>query len=289
MKSDWRKILAAAGLLVTLAVAVFMASGLPSADWLPIYDAAARHALAGYSPYDRLYPDCQHCVFVNPPWALLILFPFTVLSPALSRGLIFVVSIICLIYFGWRARARPVALAAMILSPTIVGSLLAGNLDALILLGMFLPPAWGLLLLMLKPQIALGVALFYAFDYLRARKWSALLWAFTPVTLAGLVSAFFFPDWLELLGYMPVNPWNRAIFPYGVPLGLALLALAFWRKNPFYALAAGPFLSTYLTFYSYAAVQFGLLHEDVDKAVSRDWVQVALAIFLWGVMLYFRL
>ncbi len=289
MKYNPPKILTVAGLAAALVAAVFLASGLPSADWLPIYDAVARHALAGYSPYDLLYPDCEHCVFVNPPWALLILFPFTVLSPELSRGLIFVVSIVCLIYFGWRMRARPVALAAMILSPTIIGSLLAGNLDSLILLGMFLPPSWGLLLMMIKPQIGLGVALFYAFDYLRMRKWIALLWAFAPVSLAGLVSAVFFPDWLALLGYMPVNPWNRAIFPYGVPLGLALLGLAFWRRNPFYALAAGPFLSTYLTFYSYAAVQFGLLHQDVDKVISRDWVQIALAAFLWAVMLYFRL
>jgi hypothetical protein len=269
--------------------ALYFASFLPSADWLGIYDATARHALAGNSPYDRLYPGCVHCVFVNPPWTLLILLPFTLLPPNLSRGLIFMVSLVCIIYFGWRMRARPISMAAMILSPTIIGSLLAGNLDALILLGMFLPPAWGLLLLMIKPQIGLGVAIFYAIVFLRERKWGDLARALLPVMLAYLISAWLYPDWLKIILYMPVNPWNRSIFPYGIPLALALLGLAFWRKNVFLALAASPFLSTYLTYYSYGTLQFGLLDSEVEKVVPRDVLQVILAILFWAVMLYFRL
>jgi hypothetical protein len=86
-----------------------------------------------------------------------------------------------------------------------------------------------------------------------------------------------------------VDPWNRSIFPYGIPIGLFFLWLAFRRKNVFYALAASPFFSPYHTFYSYLVVQIGLLNEDVEKYIRRDVLQILLTVFLWAYMLFFRL
>ena len=56
-----------------------------------------------------------------------------------------------------------------------------------------------------------------------------------------------------------------------------------------FALASTPFLSPYLTFYSYLVVQLGLLHEDVDKLIPRAWLQIILCVLLWVIMLTFRL
>ncbi len=289
MNAVTKKYLLGVFLAGAIVLAVYLASFLPSADWLHIYDATARHFLHGFSPYDRLYPDCAHCVFVNPPWTLLMLIPFTLLSPALSRGLILVLSVLGVILFGWRMHVRPLSIAAIILSPTVIGSLLAGNLDVLILLGIFLPPVWGLLVLMIKPQIGLGVAIFYAFIYIRARQWRELLTTFVPVGLAFGVSALLFPDWLALLLHMPANPWNRTLFPYGIPVALLFLWWALRSKKPALALAATPFLAPYLTYYSYGALQFGLLDEEVEKYLSRDILQFLLMIALWVIMLVFHL
>jgi hypothetical protein len=35
--------------------------------------------------------------------------------------------------------------------------------------------------------------------------------------------------------------------------------------------------------------QVGLLHEDVEKVIRRDLLQIILCIFLWTIMLIFRL
>jgi hypothetical protein len=277
------------GLIFTLALAVWLASLLPSADWLSIYDATTRHMLNGGNPYDKLYDDCDYCVFVNPPWTLIILIPFTLLPPDLSRGLIFVVSIISIIYYGWRIRASAISIGILIISPTVIGMLLAGNLDALIFSAIFLPPAWALLILMIKPQIGLGVAIFYAVINLKERKWVALIRTFTPIIIAYLLSFLLFPDWLRTLLEMPENPWNRSVFPYGILFGIAFLGFGIFRGNPFFAMAASPFLSPYLTFYSYSVVQFGLLTQEVEKVISRNLLQIFMAIILWFIMLYFRL
>jgi hypothetical protein len=83
--------------------------------------------------------------------------------------------------------------------------------------------------------------------------------------------------------------WNRSLFPYLIPLGLFFLWLAFKNKNPYFALASSLFFAPYHSFYSYIAVQIGLMHPDVEKVIRRDVLQVLLTIFFWTVMLIFRL
>jgi len=169
--------------------------------------------------------------------------------------------------------------------------LLAGNLDAFVQLGVFLPPAWGLLALMVKPQIGIGVAIYYFVEALRQRenRVVGIIRTFWPVTIASLAAAILFPVWVTRMINMPDSVWNRSLFPYGIPIGLFFLYLAIRRRNVFFALASSAFFAPHLTFYTYMIVQLGLLHEDVERVIRRDVLQIILCVFLWTIMLIFHL
>jgi hypothetical protein len=269
-------------LAVCTVIAVWIASTVPNADWFGTFDAAARGVFHGHSPYEQP-------LYSNPPWAVLILLPFVVLRPALARGLVLVLSLLALTYTAWRLRAPRIAFIALLLSPTAIGSLLAANLDAFAMLGIFLPPACGLLALMIKPQIGAGVVIFYLFQSWREHKLIGVFRTFWPILLATGLSVLLFPVWISRLLSSPEIVWNRSVFPFGVPVGLFLLWQGYRRSNKFLALASTPFLSPYLTFYTYLVVQIGLLDPDVEKVVRREVLQIILCAFLWVIMLAFRL
>jgi hypothetical protein len=271
-----------AALVIGGVLAVWMASFVPNADWYGTFDPAGRGIFHGRSPYEQP-------LFLNPPWAVLLLLPFVLFPPALARGLILVCSLASLIYVAWRLHAPKVAVIALLLSPTAIGSLLAANLDAFVLLGVFLPPTWGLLALMIKPQIGLGPAVYHLIETWRSDKVRGVLLTFAPVVMGYIVGAILFPVWMDRMIHKPGNVWNRSIFPYGIPLGVFFLWLAVRTRNVFFALASTPFFSPYLTFYTYLVVQIGLLHEDVERVVRRDALQIVFCVFLWVIMLVFKL
>jgi len=271
-----------AGLAVIAAVA-YLASFVPNADWYGTYDPVGRGLFEGHSPY-------EHPLYVNPPWAVVLLIPFVLFPPALARGLVLIGSVAALIYILFRLRAPRLAAIALLLSPTAIGSLLAANLDAFVLLGAFLPPAWGLLILMIKPQIGSGAAFYHLAESLRAdRKIFTAIRTLAPLGIAYLLGGLLFPIWIERMIHKPENVWNRSLFPYGIPLGVLLLGLALRKRNAFFALAATPFFSPYITFYTYLVTQIGLLHKDVEDFVRRDRLHIFLCIFLWVILLMFRL
>jgi len=281
-RDNFKKIFLYGALTLGVIVAVWMASYVPNADWFATFYPAARGIFQGRLPYE------QHFI-LTPPWAILVLVPFVVFPANIARGLVLVASLGVLIYTGWRLRAPKFAMIALLISPTAIGSLLAGNLDAFVLSGIFLPPLWGLFFLMIKPQVGIGVALYYLTQTWQSNKWIGILRTFSPVLLAYLISGFLFPVWIDRMINKPSDVWNRSIFPYGIPVGLIFLWLAIKRRNAFFALASAPFFSPYLTFYTYLMVQVGLLHEDVEKVIRRDVLQIILCIFLWTIMLLFRL
>jgi hypothetical protein len=263
-------------------LAVWLGSFVPNADWYVQYYPAARGIFQGHSPYEQL-------PYSNPPWAALLLTPFAILPRELSRGLILVCTAAALIYLAWRLHAPRIAVIAMLLSPTAIAALLVANLDAFVILSVFLPPTWGLFGLMLKPQVGMGAALYDLIAAWREHRVSGVIRMFAPILLVSAVSALLFPVWIERMVQLTSNGWNRSIFPYGIPLGVFALWYSIRKRNVFFALAAAPFLTPYLTFPSYLAVQVGLLHPDVERVVRREWLQIGLCIVLWVLMLEFKL
>jgi len=267
---------------VGIGMAVWMGSRVPNADWYGTFDAAGRGIFEGRSPYAQP-------LFVNPPWTVLLLLPFVAFPPVVARGLVLVTSVAALIYVSWRLGAPRAAVIAVLLSPTAIGLLLAASLDAFVVLGVLLPPVWGLLLLLVKPQVGAGVALYYAAQSWRNSKIAGLVRTLAPIVAAYIIGGFLYPEWIERLIHKPENEWNRSLFPYGIPIGLFLLWLGIRRHNVFFALASTPFFAPYLTFYTYLVAQIGLLHGDVDQVVRRDVLHIALCAFLWSIMLVFKL
>jgi hypothetical protein len=263
-------------------LAVWLAGFVPNADWTGTYQRVGTLVLQGRSPYEQ-------SSFMNPPWAAFLILPFAVLPPALGRGALLVASLAALVYTAWRLHAPRLAAIALLLSPTTVGSLLAANLDSILLLGAFLPPTWGLLLLMLKPQIGVGPAAFDFVESWRRGGFRQLLVVFLPIIAAYVLSALIFPIWVGRVLRQPGDVWNRSLFPYGIPIGLLFLWLSVRFRNVFWALGSTPFFAPYLTFPTWLVVQVGLLHEDVERFVRRDILQIVLCVLLWIVMLVFHL
>jgi hypothetical protein len=79
------------------------------------------------------------------------------------------------------------------------------------------------------------------------------------------------------------------MFPYSIPIALGLLAIGIVGRSPDLAMAASPFMSPYLTFYTYSVVQVGLLSEKVEKVIPRALLQIFLAVGLWFLMIFFGL
>lgn len=276
-----RRLLGIAILSILFVAVAYVTAPLPTADFYLNFYSAARSVLSGHSPYETITN--------SPPWGIIPLIPFALLPPVPAHGIYFAFCLFVLVYIAWRLRASPLTIVAFILSPTAIGALLVGNLDPIVLSGMLFPPVLGLLILLIKLQIGTGVALYYLIDFLRSKRYLEIVKTFAPVTTAYALTLLLFPVWYVRISSLPSNEWNRSLFPYSVPLGLFLLWLALHKQNPYFALAATPFLAPYHSFYTYTAVQIGLLHSDVEEYIRRDVLHIALTIFLWVIMLYFKL
>jgi hypothetical protein len=276
-----RKVLGIFILVLAFFAIAYLAAPFPTADFYVNFYPAAQSVLSGHSPYETITN--------SPPWGIIPLLPLALLPPVPAHGVYFAACLFVLVYIAWRLKATPLTIAAFILSPTTLGALLVGNLDPIIVSGILFPPALGLLILLIKPQIGTGVALYYLIDFLRNKRFLAAVVTFLPVATAYILTLLLFPEWYARISTLPTNGWNRSLFPYSIPLGLFLVWLALRRRNPYFALAAAPFFAPYHSFYTYAVVQLGLLHEDVEQVVRRDVLHVSLCIFLWIIMLVFKL
>jgi hypothetical protein len=273
--------------LLLFLTGVYLAALLPSADWFVTFDPAARGIFTGHSPYEQ--PG-----FIYPPWMAGLLLPLVLLPPFYAHGLMFMVCLTLLALIARRLQVSLLTFAAFLLSPTAFGALLVNNIDPLVVAGMLLPPVWGLFLLVAKPQIGIGVAIYYlGAAWQKGRFWGVVR-TFAPLGIAYSLAAILFPVWIQRLLYDPQMAlsrtlFNRSTFPYLIPLGLFFLWLAFRNKNPYFALAASLFFAPYHTLYSYAVFQLALMHPDVEKYIRRDVLQIALTVFFWVVTLAFGL
>ena len=279
---DRRKLLIYPLLALALALAVYMASLMPTADWFDTFDPAARGVFSGLAPYHRVG-------YVYPVWGVVPLLPIVLFPPQIAHGLMYIVCALILFYIMWRLKVGVVAAVAFFLSPTAIGALMVNNIDPMVISGILFPPVWGLFLLVLKPQIGFGVVIYYLVEIWRKDGFWGAVRTFAPVSIAWMISAALFPVWIERMLRNPQIIWNRSLFPYLIPLGLFLLWLAFRNKNPYFALASSLFFAPYHSLYSYIIVQIGLMHPDVEKVIRRDVLQIILTIFFWAVTLIFGL
>ena len=262
--------LVAAAFLLIGAVAYF---ALPDPiDWNISYRIAALKALSGQSPYG-VEP------FFNPPWVLIPLIPFAVLPYRLGVAALFTANLFVFVYLGKLMGARPAAFVAFLCSFPVVFCLLFGQIDGLVLLGLFLPRPLGLIFLLAKPQIGAAVAVFWFIEAWRAGGWKQAVRTFIPVTAAFLLSFL-------LYGFWPVtsNPGslvnlghNTSVWPLSLAIGFPLLIYAIRSRKRDFALMSAPFFSPYVTPQSWSSALLGLIPFQYEM-IAASLASWALAI-----------
>jgi hypothetical protein len=263
--------LALALLGVTLLVFIVVASAyLPNGiDWHDTFRPAARELLALRSPYtvDGFY---------YPVWSLLPLALVAWLPENIGRALHLLMSLAGFGYVAYRLGAKPLALAAFLVSPPVLHCLLNSNIDWIPLLGVVLPPQAGLFLLVVKPQVGLVVGLFWLVEAWRKGRWREVLRVFWPVTVAMLATFAVFGLYPLRYAHTLSFWWNASLWPESIPVGLALLVASLRRRRMEYALAASPCLSPYVLFHSWSGALVALVASETEflAAVAGLWVLV---------------
>lgn len=264
-------------ILAGAALSILAGKYLPySIDWETVFRPAALALSSGHSPY-------QVDEFFAAPWGLLALIPVAHLAHNFGRGVYFLLSAAAYAWVAYRLGARPVTLVAFLVSPPVLHGFLTGNIDWLVLTGLTFPPQIGLLLVMIKPQIGAGIAIYWLVEAWRSGGFRRVIQDFWPLTLLSLSSLLIFGFWplrsMQLVE-VPKN-FNMSLWPWSLPLGLLLLAAGIYQRERRFAISASPFLSPHVVFHSYAVVLAGILPSTryTILAVLGLWIWVAVRFF----------
>lgn len=251
--------------------------GLPAGlDWENTYRPAARAVAAGESPYSVE-------IYYAAPWAAWLLVPFAVLPESFGRLVVFLLGLCAFAFVAASAGATPLTLTLFLGSASVIGCLNNGNIEWMPLLAIVCPPWLGLILATVKPQVGIGLGLYWAITIWREEGWQAAARAVTPVTALLLVSFLWYGFWPAR--FTQTLAWsvdNTALGMQAVFVGAVLWVRAVRMKEARLALAAGPFLSPYVLQFTWSACLVGLLEHprELAAAVACLWIPVLLRVFL---------
>lgn len=216
-----------------------------SVDWINAYHPAIRSLISGQSPYTAPLK----LPVSNPPWILLLLTPLAVLPPDVGGSLLFALYLLSMGYVAYRLHAKPLHLAAFLLSFPVLGGAANGQVDFLVALGLFLPPQWGLILVLAKPQVGIAVAVYWCIEAYRSGGYRQVIETVAPVSGAFLLSFLVYGFWpaqaMQAQQYGAVF-WNVSLAPWTVLPALVLMWLAINKRNITYAYPVSPMISPYL-------------------------------------------
>ena len=270
LKRDRVEIVKAITIVLSALLLFLLVVHLPNAiDWSNTYRPATRTLLSGQSPYTNKW-------FFNPPWALFPLIPLALLPEAVGRTFLFVISLGLFALVAYKLGAGRVSLIAFLLSPMVVHSLMTGNLDSLVLVSIVLPPQIGLFFALIKPQIGIGLVLYWLIQSWREGGFKDVFRVFAPATLALLLSFALFGMWPLRVSSLASRNWNASLWPSLIPVGLVLMVVAVRRRQDTIALAAGPTFAPYVSFQSWSASLLALAPHTIEMvvAVIGLWVMV---------------
>ena len=224
-------------------------------DWRETYYPATTLLLHGQNPY---LVRTLH----NPIWGLFPLIPFVLTGEKWGEIVMFFVAFGMYAYVARVLGASPIALILYMSSPLIAYNLMLGNIDWLVVFGFIMPPSLGLFFVLLKPQIGIAVAIYWLWTSYKSGGIKNVGKTFSPVIMSIAISFFLFGNWLVgKSDNLMFASWNLSMFPYSIPIGLALLYIA--HKKYACAVSASPFFSPYMSFGSWSIVQLGLVDNDL--------------------------
>lgn len=221
--------------------------------------------------------------FVNPPWTMLFLWPFS-LPPfeiaVLLQLIVLLAAIIGVIFkFGDRQSTRLASLIVLT-SPFALDNALQLNIDWIVVVALLLPPAYCAPLLLTKPQNAIG--------YLLSLKWPQLV-RWTAITLGLVLISFVlwgnWPlEWLEnsneklVVWQINIAPNAFLGYPLAIILGIIVLVLALRRRDPVLSILAGMCFVPYLASYS-AILPFALIAARLPRLAALISVTIWFVVF----------
>jgi hypothetical protein len=232
-------------------------------DWHNTYFPAAQACFHGNTPY------YQGSLLENPIWICILLAPFAIFPEAIGRGLFLIASIVAY-YMAFQNVGMSKKLTLLIfLSPQVLYGLNTGTMDAFVLIAPILHPILGFMVSLLKPQIGIGYVLFLIVEWIWKKNYRML---FLALILSG--AGIFISIWLGMpfSGRLIIAPWNTSLYPYSIPLGLALLGFGIKRHQKWESIVASPMLSPYLTFHSWVTVFMFKNSYYLAGMFSLSWV-----------------
>ncbi len=272
------------GILRSLAIALFSStfwflvvvliihpSGLIQEPW---YDQQSNFTQVGKQfDYPWAIPR-----YVNPPWAAVILAPFSLVSLpiAVLVQLWITFSLLALVIHQYGGASRQVWLACS--SYIAFDVALEVNIDWIVYLGLLVSPYLGGFLLLVKPQVALGAYIGEA----PRQQIKALIGVIVMLVLSGIAWGQWVPNMLEAVEdtLIPqVDAYNIApsfLMPRWVSWGIGLLfaLYAFRFKQPLYGIFAWLFFIPYMPLYTFF-LYFGLI------AIKLPDLAVIISVVMW--------
>ncbi len=237
-----RRDIAFGTVLFVVLVVAFVVSPWPGGDDWETFQGAAQRLLSR----DSLYGSrITHAYYSNPPWLAALLVPLGILPFKLGWAFICATSLgaALLLLHRWQPRAGMVKPFLVLLSPPMFYILMHGQIDALVISGVWLPSQCWAIVALTKPQVAIGLAA----GIQRKQRLKAVL--VTAVLLA--LSVLVLGNWIEAFLNQPApfveadhNMW-RGLWPFQVPAGVALVALGISRNDERLLISGSPLLSPY--------------------------------------------
>ena len=228
-------------------------------DWKGAFRPSIHQIISGQNPYGG--------GSYNPPWSFIPFIPIAFLSPALGSAVMFVLGLYMFAYAAYRMGAKPWLIILFLFSQPVLGNSANGNFDWLVALGCTLPPQIGLFLVSTKPQLGIGIAIFWAIEAWQKGKIKEVLRVFSPVAIAFIISFLIYGPYL-FVPSMVENNWNLSLWPIGIAIGIPMLVSAIRKKNAGLAISSSPFLAPYVSGHGWSMALFGLLQQPLECAAA---------------------
>lgn len=231
--------------------------------------------MSGRNPH--VLPNCNFMT-----WSLIPLLPLSLPPPEIGRAALSSIAILVFAYSARRLGATwETAIVIAGLTTYTLHNLWNPNTDWMVALGYVLPPPVGLLFVSVKPQVGAGIGLYWVIESWRKGGLQSVFRLATPLILVVGLS-------LTMYGFATAGKamafagrdWNWSIWPFGVPIGVALMVAAVRRRSVGCAIAAAPFLSPYVGYYSWPLAILGMPRRVQLGAVALNVIIVVTGLAL---------
>jgi len=252
-------------LLLVLLVFILVRFGVNLSDWQDwkmYYRPATLALVSGESPYDVKG-------FPAPPWSLIPLIPFALLPEKIGGVLYFVFALAVTTFILFKLKAKPITILIFLSSSPVIGSLTWGNIDWMPLLSLILPMPFALIAAVTKPQIGIGFVIYSFFITLKTKGLKEVVKVFAPLTLITLLSFWMFGFWISRIASILDVRWqhNVSFWPNGLFIAFWLLYKSVQKENSGMGMASSPFISPYVTPFTWVAVLPALLQQPLELLI----------------------